>query len=91
MKKPTPPPTDHSGHMAFLAQQIDHLFNGDLRGQDRTTGFLLMVFPFGAGERRARFVSNAANADTIPMLKEAIALLEMEASHEPENHQSGDL
>jgi hypothetical protein len=61
--------------MTALADAIDELFNGDLRGEDRKVGFCLMVFGFGdAG--RANYISNANRADVVTMLKEQLARFE---------------
>lgn len=63
--------------MQFLAKQIDLIFNGDLRGQDRTTGFVLMVFPFGEGKGRCNFISNGVErSDVVTLMKEMIARFE---------------
>ena len=64
------------GKMEFLARQIDHFFNGDLRGEDRLTGFVMLVFPFNDHEGRANYISNANRADVVLMLKEQIARFE---------------
>jgi hypothetical protein len=70
------------GTMRFLASYIDRLFNGDLRGKDRKTGFVLMVFNFGdAG--RANYMSNADRADVVAMMKEQIARFEEDAQKDP--------
>ena len=66
---------EYSGKMAFLARHIDHFFNGDLRGQDRTTGFVLMVFRF-ADRGHANYMSNTSREDVVAMLKEQIARFE---------------
>ena len=66
---------EYRAKMNFLAEQMDHFFNGDLRGEDRHTGFCLMVFEFGnAG--RANYISNANRADVVTMLKEQLARFE---------------
>lgn len=68
---------DYRGKMTFLAQQIDHLFNGDLRGELRTVGFVLMVFPYGDHSGRCNYMSNGADRNDIVMLmKEMIARFE---------------
>lgn len=33
--------------MNEIAVQLDGLFNGDAKGAERATGFVLLVFPFG--------------------------------------------
>ena len=38
--------------MQAIAQVLNETFNGDLKGDDRPTGFVLMVFPFGAHDGR---------------------------------------
>ena len=53
----------HHRMMNTLAQTLDELFNGEATGADRQTGFVLMVFPFGNGEGRANYISNANRAD----------------------------
>lgn len=70
-----PVDAEYHGKMEFLAHQIDHLFNGDLRGQDREVGFVLLVFPFG-DHGRANYMSNAERHDVVVMLKEQIARFE---------------
>jgi hypothetical protein len=61
--------------MQMLARALDEVFNGDLRGQDRHTGFVLMVFGFG-DTGRANYISNAERADVITLLKQQIARFE---------------
>jgi hypothetical protein len=63
--------------MNFLAAEMDHFFNGDLRGQDRRTGFVLMVFPFGDATGRCNYISNGADRkDVVTLMKEMIARFE---------------
>lgn len=86
MKRRKPPETlgdagleeSYRGKMEFLARQLDHLFNGDLRGQDRKTGFVLMVFPFGEDiTGRCNYISNGAGRDdVVALMKEMIARFE---------------
>ena len=67
----------YHGKMTFLAQQMDHLFNGDLRGELRTTGFVLMVFRYGDTSGRCNYISNGASRDDIvTLMKEMIARFE---------------
>lgn len=57
--------------MASLARAIDELFNAGLKGHARTTGFVLLVFPFGEKEGRCNYISNGADrADIIKLLRE---------------------
>lgn len=58
--------------MRELATAVDRFFNGDLRGANRQTGFVLLVFPFGdAKDGRCNYISNGADrADMIKLLRE---------------------
>lgn len=67
---------EYHGKMEFLARQIDHFFNGDLRGEARSTGFVLLVFPFHDHAGRCNYMSNANRADVVTLLKEQIARFE---------------
>jgi hypothetical protein len=63
--------------MRAIAGELDKIFNGPLRGPDRQTGFVLLVFPFGEKEGRCNYISNGANRDDIVvMLKEQIKRFE---------------
>jgi hypothetical protein len=63
--------------MRDLAAVLDEFFNGDAKGVDRKTGFVLMVFPFGAQDGRCNYISNGADRrDIVTMMKEQIARFE---------------
>ena len=62
--------------MNALAHVLDTLFNGELKGPDRKTGFCLMVFSFGDGPGRANYISNAKRDDVVTLLKEQLARFE---------------
>ena len=59
---------------------LDEGFNGPLKGKDRTTGFVLMVFPFNgpsSGDGRCNYISNGADRkDVVTLMKEMIARFE---------------
>jgi hypothetical protein len=84
MKKPThqlgdaPIEPQYRAQMQELAQRLDRFFNGPLRGKDRPTGFVLLVFPFGGDvSGRCNFVSNGADRrDIVALFKELIARFE---------------
>lgn len=60
--------------MNDIAKMLDELFNGEARGKDRDTGFILLVFPFGESEGRCNYISNGADRrDVVTMFKEQIA------------------
>jgi len=62
--------------MNDVARGLDKIFNGELKGKDRTVGFCLMVFNFGEGPGRANYISNADRADVVTLLKEQLARFE---------------
>ena len=63
--------------MNTLAASLDKAFNGDKRGEDRETGFVLLMFPFGAEEgARTNYISNADRRDIVVALKEIVARFE---------------
>lgn len=63
--------------MNALANGIDEILNGNLKGSTRTTGFVLLVFPFGEKEGRCNYISNGADRrDICTMFKEQIARFE---------------
>lgn len=68
-------PIDPKYHkqMNDLARFVDGYFNGD--AGERTTGFCLLVFPFG-DHGRCNYISNAELADMIVLFKEQLARME---------------
>jgi len=63
--------------MNLLAKFLDRSFNGEARGKDRMTGFVLLVFPFGDGKRdRINYISNGNRDDIVIALKEIVARFE---------------
>jgi hypothetical protein len=84
MKKPqhqlgdAPIEPEYRAQMQELARLLDRHFNGPLRGQDRPTGFVLLVFPFGDDiTGRCNFISNGADRrDIVALFKEMIARFE---------------
>jgi hypothetical protein len=63
--------------MRAIAQVLNETFNGALKGDDRTTGFVLMVFPFGSHDGRCNFISNGADRkDVVTLMKEMIQRFE---------------
>jgi len=63
--------------MKEAAQLLDEHFNPGLKGTARLTGFILVAFPFGSGERGANFISNggdtAANVEVLKGLAERMS------------------
>jgi len=63
--------------MNTIAQTLDEFLNGAAKGADRKTGFVLLVFPFGAQDGRCNYISNGADRrDIVTMMKEQIARFE---------------
>jgi hypothetical protein len=63
--------------MNDVARALDDIFNGGAKGPDRTTGFVLLVFPFGSEDGRCNYISNGADRDDIVvLLKEQIKRFE---------------
>lgn len=64
--------------MNGIAKALDRAFNGDTKGRDRATGFVLLVFPFGHTDGpRCNFISNGADRrDVVSLMKEMIARFE---------------
>lgn len=63
--------------MQAMARALDEMFNGEAKGNDRKTGFVLLVFPFGDHEGRANFISNGADRkDVVTLFREMIARFE---------------
>lgn len=63
--------------MILMAELLDSHLNGDMKGKERTTGFILLVFPFGSAGGRCNYISNGANReDVVCLLKEQIASFE---------------
>lgn len=68
--------TEYVDAMNDLAHSIDQVFNGDAKRGDRKVGFVVMVFPFGEGEGRCSYISNANRDDIVCLLKEQLARFE---------------
>jgi hypothetical protein len=74
--------------MTLLARELDRFFNGEAKGQDRQTGFVLLVFPFGEAKGgRCNYISNGADRkDVVALMKEQIA--RFEGMPEPQTGQA---
>jgi hypothetical protein len=68
--------------MNLLARQLDLEFNGQVsNGQvsigERSTGFVLLVFPFGSKDGRCNYISNGADRnDIVKLFREQIKRFE---------------
>lgn len=69
---------EYHARMNAVAQGLDKVFNGEAKGADRKTGFVLLVFPFGSTETgRCNFISNGADRrGVVTLMKEMIARFE---------------
>ena len=62
--------------MRALAQILDYYLNDGKMGEDRDTGFALLVFPLGDATGRCNYISNAARIDMKVLLREQLARFE---------------
>ena len=63
--------------MNDIAHALDTAFNGDTTGDDRRTGFVLLVFPYGSDEGRCNYISNGADRrDVVKLMREQIKRFE---------------
>jgi hypothetical protein len=63
--------------MRKAAGDLDTLFNGKLVGENRTTGFVLLVFPYGEDSHGVNYISNGlGRKDAVVLMKRLIARLE---------------
>jgi len=62
---------DYRAQMNAIARVLDEAFNGEAKGADRKTGFVLLVFPFGSKDERCNYISNGADrTDIVKLLRE---------------------
>jgi hypothetical protein len=61
--------------MNELAADLDTLLNPNPKVTARTTGFVLLTFPFDR-KGRANYISNANRTDVVTLLKEQLARFE---------------
>jgi len=67
----------HHETMNKLAGALDQIFNGEAKGADQATGFVLMVFPFGSTDGRCNYISNGADRrDIVVLMKQMITRFE---------------
>lgn len=57
--------------MNDLARSIDRFFNGNLTGEARKTGFVLLTFDFGS-KGRCNYISNTERVDVVHLLEEQL-------------------
>lgn len=72
-------PIDPQYHqlMNTIASVLDEAFNGQVKGAERQTGFVLLVFPFHDHEGRCNYISNGADRkDICTLFREQIARFE---------------
>jgi hypothetical protein len=68
---------EYHAKMTAVAAALDETFNGDLKAPNKTTGFVLMVFPYGSTDGRCNYISNGADRrDVVTLMKEMIARFE---------------
>ena len=72
---------EYKRKMNTIAHALDEMFNGEAKGRDRKTGFVLLVFPFNndghTDDGRCNFISNGADRrDIVKLMMEMIARFE---------------
>lgn len=68
---------EYRAKMIAICQTIDEFVNDGVKGHDRKTAFVVMMFPFGAGPGRTNFMSNGVDRkDLVVLMKEMIARFE---------------
>jgi len=71
---------EYHAQMNAVAEGLDKIFNGKSKGQNRKTGFVLLVYPFndeGRTDGRCNYISNGADRkDIVVLMKEMIARFE---------------
>jgi hypothetical protein len=69
---------EYRRQMQMVAKALDVIFNGKMKGEDRKTGFVLLVFPFGEAEGgRCNYISNGVDRrDIVALFKEQIKRFE---------------
>ena len=74
------PDMDTRALMQVVMSTLDGLMNGDKRREDRDIGIVVLMFPYGSGERNCNFISNGARRDDLAiMFRELAARLEGQA------------
>jgi len=61
--------------MNAIGKTIDEILNG-VKAGPKSTGFILMVFPFTDHDGRCNYISNAQQDDVVILLKEQLARFE---------------
>lgn len=60
----------YANKMQTIARALDDVLNDGIHGAERTTGFVLLVFPYGESEGRCNYISNGAGRDDVATLLE---------------------
>ena len=72
--------------MEAVAESLDQIFNGSREPTTRTTGFVLLLFPFGDKSGLCNYISNGADRkDIVTMMKEQIKRFENDVAANPED------
>jgi hypothetical protein len=64
----------HREQMHDLAEFLDQLLNPDL--ENKTTGFVLMMFPMSGHKGRCNYISNGRREDVVRLLRDQLARFE---------------
>ncbi len=66
------PPTEADANtMTAIRETLDDVFNGQARGPEKKTGFIVLVFPIGQPEGRCNYLTNGvARSDAVKVMRE---------------------
>ena len=72
----------YAKQMNVLAKVLDKALNTRLKGTERKTGFILLVFPMNDHQGRCDYIASARREDIITLLKEQLARIEGQPERE---------
>jgi hypothetical protein len=61
---------EYVAKMNAIARVVDETFNGSVPLNERSVGFVLLVFPYGEKDGRCNYISNGAPREQIATLLE---------------------
>jgi len=68
---------EYRAKLTAIMSALDDFLNDGKKGEDRTTGLVVLMFPFGDREGRCNFMSNGADRrDVVKLMKEMIGRFE---------------
>ena len=72
-----PVEAEYHAKMTAIMETLDQFLNDGAKGDDRKTGIVVMMFPFGDVAGRCNYMSNGADRrDIVTLMREMIARFE---------------